>query len=348
VNPLSTRARAETKAIAVGIPATTIALRTHSLQAELGGLALEEIPIPRLAAHEVLVRVHAASIGFPDLLMTYGGYHFKPELPFTGGMDVAGVVVGLGAGVEHVGIGEAVAVMHRTGGFSQYSVYPASAVMAKPATLTFAQTAAMGSAYLTAYVALVRCADIEPGEWLLVHGASGGVGLATVDLGRALGARVIAAASSRAKLDTIAAEYSPAALLESRPGFHEQVRAITGAGAQVIFDPVGGDTFTESTRCIGFGGRLLVVGFASGNIPSIATNIALLKGFSVVGVRAGEYGRRFPDRGRENEATIQSLALTGRIRPRVHAELPLSRWREGFQMLMERAVIGRVVLVPQE
>lgn len=348
MNPVSTRARAETETIAVGVPSTTIALRTHALLAELGGLALEELPIPRLAAHEVLVRVHAVSIGFPDLLMTYGGYHFKPELPFTGGMDVAGVVVGIGAGVEHVGIGEAVAVMHRTGGFSQYAVYPASAVMAKPTSLTFAQTAALGSAYLTAYVALVRCADIQAGEWLLVHGASGGVGLATVDLGCALGARVIAAASSRVKLDTIAAEYAPAALLDSRAGFHEEVRAITGTGAQVIFDPVGGDTFTASTRCISFGGRLLVVGFASGSIPSIATNIALLKGFSVVGVRAGEYGRRFPDRGRENKAMIQSLAVQRRIRPRVHAELPLSRWREGFKMLMDRTVIGRVVLVPEE
>jgi NADPH:quinone reductase len=348
VNPVTTRARTGTEALAAEIPPTTIALRTHTLQAELGGLALEEIPIPQLAADEVLVRVHAVGIGFPDLLMTYGGYHFKPELPFTGGMDVAGVVVRVGAGVEHVSIGEAVTVMHRSGGFSQYAVYPASALMAKPASLTFAQAAALGSAYLTAHVALVRCADIKAGEWLLVHGAAGGVGLAAVDLGCALGARVIAAASSQAKLETIAAEYAPAAVLENRPGFHEQVRAITGGGAQLIFDPVGGDTFTESTRCIGFGGRLLVVGFASGKIPSIATNIALLKGFSVIGVRAGEYGRRFPDRGRENEAAIQSLALAGRIRPRVHAQLPLSRWREGFRMLMEREVIGRVVLEPQE
>jgi NADPH:quinone reductase len=329
-----------------GIPATTVSLRTNALSPELAGLALEEVPIRDLGAHEVLVRVHAASIGFPDLLITRGEYHIRPELPYTGGMDAAGMVVAAGAGVEHVGVGDAVTVMHTSGGFSQYAVYPASAVMPKPATLGFAQAAALGSAYLTAYVALVRCAHIEPGEWLLVHGASGGVGLAAVDLGRALGARVIAAASSRLKLDTIAAEYAPAALIENGAGFREQVRTITGGGAQVIFDPVGGEIFAESTRCIAFGGRLLVVGFASGAIPHIGANVALLKGFSIVGVRAGEYGRRFPEHGRENRAIVQSLALQGDIRPRVHAELPLSRWREGFQMMRDRAVIGRVVLVP--
>jgi NADPH2:quinone reductase len=192
----------------------------------------------------------------------------------------------------------------------------------------------------------VRCAGIAAGDWLLVHGAAGGIGLATVDLGRALGARVIAAASSSEKRKVIAADYTPEALLDNSVRFSEEVKAITGAGAHVIFDPIGGDTFTESTRCIAFGGRLLVAGFASGTAASLATNIALIKGFSVVGVRAGEYGRRFPERGRENQTAIRSLAAAGRIQPRVHAELPFSRWPEAFNMLADRTVIGRVVLVP--
>ncbi len=161
------------------------------------------------------------------------------------------------------------------------------------------EAAAYGVAYLTAYVALVRGARVEPGEWVLVHGAAGGVGLATVDLAKALGARVIAAASSPAKRDAIAASYAVDALIGAAPGFREEVKMLTGGrGADVIFDPVGGDVFDESTRCIAFGGRLLVVGFASGRIPEVSVNMPLIKGFSVVGVRAGEYGRRFPGRGR--------------------------------------------------
>jgi NADPH2:quinone reductase len=330
------------------LPERMVALRTHALLPDFKGVALEEVSTPRPGPGEVLVRVRAASIGFPDLLMTHGGYQTKPDLPYSGGMDAAGEIVVIGDGVKQFEVGDQVAAMHVGGGFAQYAVYPAAAVYPKSASLSFARTAALGSAYLTAYVALVRCASISAGEWLLVHGAAGGVGLATVDLARALGARVIAASSSPAKLRAISTEYAPEALIDNREGFREQVKAITAGGANVIFDPVGGETFTESTRCIAFGGRLLVVGFASGDIASVATNIPLLKGFSVVGVRAGEYGRRFPERGRENQTTIRSLAAEGRIRPRVHAELPLSRWKEGFRMLTERTVIGRVVLAPEQ
>jgi NADPH2:quinone reductase len=329
------------------IPGKMVALRTRALLPDLEGMELEEVLTPRPGRGDVLVRVRAASIGFPDLLMSHGGYQTRLDLPFTGGMDAAGEIAVVGDDVDEFEVGDPVAAMYIEGGFAQYAVYPATAVWPKSTSLSFARAAALGSAYLTAYVALVRCASVSPGEWLLVHGAAGGVGLATVDLARALGVRVIAAASSPEKLHTISIEYAPEALIDSRAGFREQVKAITVSGADIIFDPIGGETFTESTRCIAFGGRLLVVGFASGNIATVATNIPLLKGFSVVGVRAGEYGKRFPERGRENQTIVRSLAAEGRIRPHVHAELPLCRWREGFRMLMERTVIGRVVLVPE-
>lgn len=322
------------------------ALQTSALLPELGGVALAELPVPQAGPGEVLVRVRAATVGFPDLLMTHGGYQTKPDLPFVGGMEVAGEIAATGAGVEHLHIGDAVIASRKGGGFADYNVYPAASVFAKPAGLSFAQAAGLVSAYLTAYVALVRCARIEAGEWLLVHGAAGGVGLAAVDLGKALGARVIATASSKIKLDTIAAEYAPDALIEGGTGFREQVKAIAKGGADVVFDPIGGDTFTESTRCIAFGGRLLVIGFTSGEAATLPTNIALIKGFSVLGIRAGEYGRRFPERGQENLAAIRALAAEGRIHPRVYAEIPLKQWREAFAMLTKREVIGRVVLVP--
>ena len=224
---------------------------------------------------------------------------------------------------------------------------PAAALRAKPGRLSWEEAAAYGVAYLTAYVALVRCARVEAGETVLVHGAAGGVGLATVDLGKALGAQVIAAASSAEKRAALAEYYAPDAVIAADPGFRDEVKALTGGrGADVIFDPVGGDVFDESTRCIAFGGRLLVIGFASGRIPEVSVNMPLIKGFSVVGVRAGEYGRRFPARGAENIAAIDALAAEGRIRPQVHAALALADWREGFAMLERRAVVGKVVLIP--
>ena len=244
-------------------------------------------------------------------------------------------------------VGDAVVGGNRFGAMAEYCLAPAAALRAKPERLTWEEAAAYPVAYLTAYVALVRCARVEPGEWVLVHGAAGGVGLAAVDLAKALGARVIAAASSADKRDAIARLYAPDAVIEAGPGFRERVKELTGgAGADVIFDPVGGDIFDESTRCIAFGGRLLVFGFASGRIPEVSVNMPLIKGFSVVGVRAGEYGRRFPDRGVENVAAIDALAAAGTIRPHVHAALDLGDWREGFAMLERREAVGKVVLRP--
>jgi NADPH2:quinone reductase len=323
------------------------ALQVSELAPDHGGCRLVDLPVPVPGPGEVRVRVRAAGVNFPDLLMTHGGYQLIPDLPFVPGLEFAGEVDALGAGVEGWAEGDAVVGGNRFGAMAEYCVVPARALRRKPDALSMEETAAYGVAYLTAYVALVRCGRVGPGEWVLVHGAAGGVGLATVDLAQALGARIIAAASSAAKREAIEGLYAPDAVIDAAPGFREAVKALTGGrGADVIFDPVGGDVFDESTRCIGFDGRLLVVGFASGRIPEVSVNMPLIKGFSVVGVRAGEYGRRFPERGAENLAAIDALAAEGRIRPHVHAVLDLADWRAGFAMLERREAVGKVVLKP--
>ncbi|WP_168193693.1 MULTISPECIES: NADPH:quinone oxidoreductase family protein [unclassified Caulobacter] len=326
---------------------TMRALVVEDLAPNYAGCAVREVPTPTPGPGEALVRVRAASVNFPDLLMTRGEYQLKPPLPFTPGLDLAGEVVAVGEGVTGLTIGDAVVGGARLGGFAEYAVLSAQALKPKPARLSFAEAAAYGAAYLTAYVALVRRARLEPGEWVLVHGAAGGVGLAAVDLAKALGARVIAASASDAKLEQVKALYSPNAVVNVTDGFREQVKAITGGhGADVIYDPVGGDVFDESVRCIAFDGRLLVIGFTSGRIPNVSVNMPLIKGFSVMGVRAGEYGRQFPDKGRENADAIWTMANEGVIRPHVHAELPLDRWREAFDLLAERKVVGKAVITP--
>lgn len=323
------------------------ALVVEDLAPDFAGCAVRDVPTPSPGPGEALVRVRAASVNFPDLLMTRGEYQFKPPLPFTPGLDVAGEVAAVGEGVTGLKVGDAVVGGARLGGFAEYAVLPAEGLKPKPARLSFAQGAAYGAAYLTAYVALMRRAWLEAGEWVLVHGAAGGVGLAAVDMAKALGARVIAASASDDKLARIQELYDVDAVVNVTGGFRERVKAITGGrGADVIYDPVGGDVFDESTRCIAFDGRLLVIGFTSGRIPTVSVNMPLIKGFSVIGVRAGEYGRQFPEKGRENAAAVWRMADEGVIRPHVHAELPLDDWREAFDLLADRKVVGKAVIVP--
>lgn len=317
------------------------ALQVSTLTPDLSGTGLVDLPDAVARPGQVLIRVRAAALNFPDLLMTRGEYQLKPALPFVPGMEIAGDVVS-GDGFAP---GAPVVAGTRTGGFADLVAVDAAAVRPKPAHLSYAEAAGVGAAYLTAYVALVRLGATVAGEWVLVHGATGGVGLAAVDLGHALGAKVIATSRSPEKLAVVAREYGLDATLPA-PGFREQVKELTGGGADVIYDPVGGDVFDESTRCIAFGGRLLVVGFTSGRIATVSTNMPLIKGFSVVGVRAGEYGRRFPDKGRENQEAIWRLAEEGKIRPRVHAEIPLDHWREAFDAMQASAMVGKLVLVP--
>ena len=322
------------------------ALVVDRLAPDYAGCSIREYPAPEPGPGEVRVQVRAAGVNFPDLMQTRGEHQHKPALPFVPGLEIAGEIEALGDGVTDWRVGDRVAGGKRVGGFSDFAVTSAAALRRIPESMSFAEAAAFGVAYLTAYVALVRCGEARPDEWVLVHGAAGGVGLACIDLAKALSLRVIAASASDAKLAAIKRLYAPEATVNVTGGFREAVKAITGGGADLIYDPVGGDVFDESLRCIAFGGRLLVIGFASGRIPTVGVNLPLIKGFSIVGVRAGEYGRKFPDRGRENLDAIWRLAEEGKVRPHVHVELPLERWREAFELLANREVVGKAVIVP--
>ena len=322
------------------------AVVVEELAADYAGVRLRELPTPEPGPGEVRVKVRAAAVNFPDLMQTRGEHQHKPPLPFVPGMEMAGEIDAVGEDVTQWKPGDAVAGGGR-GGFSEYVVAPAAGLRRKPEGLSFSQAAGYPVAYLTAYVGLVRCGRVQPGEWVLVHGAAGGVGLAAVDLARLLGAKVIAASASDAKLAIVEREYRPDAIVNVTGGFREQVKAIAGGkGADVIYDPVGGDVFDESLRCIAFGGRILSIGFTSGRLPVLPVNIALIKGFSVIGVRAGEFGRQFPEKGRENQAAIWKLAEEGKVRPRVDKEYPLAEWRAALDSLAERKVVGKTIIRP--
>lgn len=319
------------------------AMICREISEDVGVLALEEAPLPEPGPGEVRVRLRAASVNFPDILMIQGKYQFKPPLPFAPGTEGAGVVDAVGEGVTGVRLGDAVVTGARYGTWAEAIVVPAESARPKPERLSFEAAASYPVAYLTAYVALVRRGGLQAGDTLLVHGASGGVGLAAVDLGKGLGATVIATTGRPEKAAALLAAGADHVL--PAPGFRDAVKDLTGGrGADVIYDPVGGDVFDESVRCIAFDGRLLVIGFTSGRIPSVSVNMPLIKGFSVVGVRAGEYGRQFPDRGRENLAAVDALAADGRIRPRVDAVLPLERAVDAMRRLIDRQVVGKVAL----
>ena len=322
------------------------ALVVEELAAEYTGCRVRDLPDPTPGPGEVLVRVRAGAVNFPDLMQTRGEHQHKPPLPFIPGMELAGDVVAVGEGVTAFAPGDAVAGGAR-GAFAELASVPAAGLHRKPEGMTYGQAAGYPVCYLTAWVALVRRAQVQPGEWVLVHGAAGGTGMAAVDLARHLGCRVIAASASDEKLAVIQQTYAPDAVVNVSKGFKDRVKEITGGrGADVIFDPVGGDVFDESVRCIAFDGRILSIGFTSGRLPVLPVNYALIKGFSVMGVRAGEYGRQFPERGRENNAAIWKLADEGAVHPRVHAEYPLDRWREAYDTLAERTVVGKTIIRP--
>jgi NADPH2:quinone reductase len=322
------------------------ALVCSSLTDDFSDIRVEDVDLPEPGFGEIRIRIRAASLNFPDILLCQGKYQLKLEPPFTPGMDIAGEIDAIGEGVKNFVVGDAVVGGMRFGGFAEFAVVSTEGLQKKPSHLSFAEAAAYQVAYLTAYVALVRRGNLQAGETLLVHGASGGVGMAAVDIGKLLGATVIATGGSDAKLERVLA-YGAHHVINTEHGFRDQVKALTGGrGADVIYDPVGGDIFDESTRCINFDGRLLIIGFTSGRIASVPTNIPLIKGFSVMGVRAGEYGRQFPEKGTENLQTIWAWVREGKTRPHVHAELPLSQSVEGFRMLQQREVIGKLVICP--
>ncbi|MEL6758254.1 MAG: NADPH:quinone oxidoreductase family protein, partial [Pseudomonadota bacterium] len=245
------------------------ALVCHELSDDFSGVEIRDVERPIPGAGEVLIKVRAASLNFPDLLLCQGKYQLKLDPPFTPGMDLSGTIAALGEDVDGFEIGEAVCGGARFGGFAEYAIVNADGLQRKPDNLSFDEAASYSAAYLTAYVALVRRGRLQAGETLLVHGASGGVGMAAVDVGKLLGATVIATGGNDDKLARVKA-YGADHVLNTKDGFRNQVKALTnGRGADVIYDPVGGDVFDESVRCIAFDGRLLVIGFTSGRIATV-------------------------------------------------------------------------------
>jgi NADPH2:quinone reductase len=320
------------------------AMRVHQLSENIDVIRMDEVELPPPGPGEVRLDLKACSVNFPDILMIQGKYQFKPELPFSPGMEGAGVVAALGEGVTKFGEGDRVAAGLRIGGFAEAVNVSAEACRPIPGNMDFAKAAAYPAAYLTAYVALVCRGHLQKGETLLVHGSTGGVGLAAVEMGKLLGATVIATSASDEKLKIVKARGADH-VINTGEGFREKVKELTdGRGADVIYDPVGGDVFDESVRCIAWNGRLLVIGFTSGRIPSVSVNMPLIKGFSVIGVRAGEYGRRDPEAGRANIEAVDRLATEGKIDPYICARFPLKRAADAMRMLQERKAVGKVVI----
>jgi len=308
-------------------------------------LVTEELAAPQPAADEALVDVHACALNFPDVLMIQGKYQSQPPFPFAPGGEVAGRVAALGADVEGLQVGDRVFGNTGYGGFAEQIAVKAGALRPVPDGMTFQQASGISTTYGTSYYALKQRAALQPGETLLVLGAAGGVGLAAVELGRAMGARVIAAASSEEKLATAKAAGANELIDYSDGELKEKVKALTdGKGADVIYDPVGGELFDQCMRCINWYGRVLVIGFAAGDIPKVPINLILLKSCQVVGVFFGAWSARAPAEAAENFREILEFYEQDRINPLVGAEYPLDDYAAALRCLMERRAIGKVVV----
>lgn len=307
-------------------------------------LAVEETPSPAPGPGQVKVSVRASAVNWPDILMTEGKYQFKPPLPFIPGFESAGVVAQVGPGVDDWSVGDPVITHQRTGGYAEEVAVPQHEITRLPSGMSFEAGAAFYVGALTAHVALHWRGQLCAGETLLVHGAAGGMGLAAVELGKIMGATVIGVARGADRQAVVAAKGADH-VIGPEQDIRERVLEITGgAGADVVFDPVGGDAFDQSVRCIAWEGRLLVVGFAGGRIAQLPTNLPLIKGFSVVGVRAGEFGRRNPVKGREARETVLRWAADGKLQPHISHRFPLDHAADAMQILTDRKAIGKVVL----
>ncbi len=308
-------------------------------------LRLESFASQPLREGQVRVAIRAAGINFPDILMAAGEYQLKPELPFTPGVEAAGDVVEVDKAARGVAVGDRVIVRMRHGAYKDEATVAPSQLTPLPRNFDYAEGATFLAAHGTAYHALVDRGQLKPAEVLLVHGAGGGVGLAAVQIGKLLGATVIAAASSDEKLKVAQARGADHLVNYSREPFRDAVKRITeGRGVDVVFDPVGGDIFENSLRCIAWGARLLVIGF-TGGIGLARTNLVLIKGASVLGVRAGEAARKNPVLAEARMRTLLEWAEAGRIRPNVSHRLPLEDFATAMRLLIDRKAIGRVALV---
>lgn len=307
-------------------------------------MSFEEIPTPEPGAGEIRIRNRAAALNFFDILMVQGKYQTRPERPFTPGSEVAGIVEAVGENVTGFSVGDRVQAMATSGGYAECSIAPAAKSFRIPDAMSFEEAAAMIVIYQTSYFALTHRTEVKPGEWLLVHAGAGGVGLSATQIGKALGARVIATAGSEEKLQFCLSQGAEHALNYRDPAWVDAVKKITGRGADIIYDPVGGEVFDLSTKCIAPEGRLLVIGFAGGVIPSIAANRILLKNMSVTGVYWGGYLEHHPEYMAEAEAALFKMYEAGRIKPIVSQSFELADAVAAMNALATRKTVAKVVL----
>jgi NADPH:quinone reductase len=309
-------------------------------------LELLELPDPQPGPDQISVDVEAIGCNFADVLICRGAYQWKPELPFSPGSEVAGRVRALGPGVRGFSPGQRVAAQLGHGGYATVAVADLRRVQRLPEGMAAADAAALGIAYQTAYLALADRARIAPGETLLVQAAAGGVGLAAVQIGHALGARVIAGAGADDKLALCAQHGASEGVNTRAEGWDERVRALTGGrGADVIYESVGGDVLERSLKCIAWGGRLLVIGFSSGEIPALRLNRVMLKHISVVGVNLGGYHQHQPELLAATMQRLFELYAQG-LRPLIHARYPLAEAPRALAALASRQSVGKLILEP--
>jgi NADPH:quinone reductase len=308
-------------------------------------LVVEDIASPTAGPGEVVIAVKAASVNFPDVLIIQNKYQVKPPLPFSPGSEVAGVVKATGDGVNGFKPGDRVMAFTTYGGFAEEVKTDARTLLPLPAGMDFAQAAAFGLTYATSDFGLRDRGALKAGETLLVLGAAGGVGIAAIEIGKALGARVIACASTDDKLAVCRAHGADETINYASDDLRERIKQLTGGnGVDVVYDPVGGSYTEPALRSLAWRGRLLVVGFAAGEIPKIPLNLTLLKGCSIVGVFWGEFTRREPTRFAEEMQQLGRWFLEGKIRPHISATFPLDRAAEALTLMADRKVTGKVVL----
>ncbi len=312
-------------------------------------LVCASVPPPAMKPGHVRVAIHAAGVNLADTLIIRGRYQDKPDFPFSPGSEVAGVVSEIGAGVSRLQVGDRVLARTGWGGYAEEAVVPETAAVILPEAMDFITAAGFIVVYGTAIHALADRGRLRPGETLLVLGAAGGVGLAAVELGKALGARVIAAASSADKLAIAKAHGADDLIDYGTEDLKERVRALTGGkGADVIYDPIGGEATQAVMSAINWRGRLLVIGFASGDIPKLALNRVLIKGCDVIGVYWGDHLRHDPDGLAEEMVALSRFYAAGQIRPHVSATYPLEAAAAALQAIENRSAVGKIVLQVRE
>jgi NADPH2:quinone reductase len=309
-------------------------------------LQWKELPTPVPKAGEVLVAIKAASLNFPDLLIVQNKYQIKPPLPFVPGAEYAGIVEAVGPDVNHIKVGQSVACLSGTGGFGTHTIAPAAQCLPLPPGFPHEDAAALIMTYATSHHALVDRGQLKAGETLLVLGAAGGVGTSAIQIGKALGARVIAAASSDEKCELCRSIGADATINYSREKLRDAIQAATdGRGPDVIYDPVGGDLAEPALRSIAWRGRYLVIGFASGSIPALPLNLPLLKGASIVGVFWGSFNKHEPKAGAALLAELARWYGEGKIKPVIDRVMPMAEVKAAYEYMGSRGVKGKLVLV---